>query len=131
MTLRSFTPGDYIGREGKSVSTCAILIRGFAVRQKFTRLGDRQIVSLHGPGDAINLQNAFLEFPDYDILSIEDCVVSFVDASAIRVLAAERPAVARSLLIGLSPKPRQRANGCSTWDDEVLERDLHTSFVSI
>jgi len=100
MTLRSFTPGDYIGREGKSVSTCAILIRGFAVRQKFTRLGDRQIVSLHGPGDAINLQNAFLEFPDYDILSIEDCVVSFVDASAIRVLAAERPAVARSLLIG-------------------------------
>jgi len=100
MTSRSFSPGDFIGREGKSVSTCAILTRGFAVRQKLTGLGDRQIVSLHGPGDALNFQNAFLGVPDYDIRSVEECVVSFFDASAIRVLAAERPAVANSLLIG-------------------------------
>jgi len=100
MTLRYFSSGDYIARESKSVSTCAILTRGFAVRQKLTSLGDRQIVSLHGSGDALNFQNAFLEFPDYDIRSKEDCVVSFVDASAIRGLATERPAVAKSLLIG-------------------------------
>lgn len=100
MTLRSFSSGDFIAREGRSVSTCAILDSGFAVRQKSTGLGDRQIVSLHGPGDALNFQNAFLDVPDYDIRSVEDCVVSFVDASVIRSLAAERPAVARSLLVG-------------------------------
>lgn len=100
MTSRSFLSGHFIGREGRSVSTCAILIRGFAVRQKSTGLGDRQIVSLHGPGDALNFQNAFLGVPDYDIRSVEDCVASFVDASVIRALAAELPAVARSLLIG-------------------------------
>ena len=99
MTLRSFSSGDFIGREGRSASTCAVLTRGFAVRQKLTGSGDRQIVSLHGPGDALNFQNAFLGVPDYDIRSVEDCVASFVDASAIRALAAERPAVARSLLI--------------------------------
>lgn len=65
-----------------------------------TGLGDRQIVSLHGPGDALNFQNAFLDVPDYDIRAVEDCVVSLVDASAIRALAIERPAVAQSLLIG-------------------------------
>ncbi|RYF19465.1 MAG: Crp/Fnr family transcriptional regulator [Oxalobacteraceae bacterium] len=100
MTLRSFSSGDFIGREGRSVSTCAILTRGFAVRQKLSGLGDRQIVSLHGPGDALNFQDAFLGIPDYDIRSVEDCVASFVDAAAVRNLADERPAVARSLLIG-------------------------------
>lgn len=100
MTLLSFSSGDSIRREDRSVPTCAILTRGFAVRQKLTGSGDRQIVSLHGPGDALNFQNAFLDVPDDDIRSVEDCVASFVDASAIRALAAERPAVARSLLIG-------------------------------
>jgi CRP-like cAMP-binding protein len=100
MTSRSFSSGDFIGREGRSVSTCAILISGFAVRQKMTDVGDCQIVSLHGPGDALNFQNAFLDVPDYDIRSVEDCVASFVDASAIRALASERPAVAQSLLTG-------------------------------
>lgn len=100
MTQRHLSSGDYIGREGQSVATCAILIRGFVVRQKITVQGDRQIVSLHGPGDALNFQNAFLEVPDYDIRSVEDGIASFFDASAIRALAAERPAVAQSLLIG-------------------------------
>lgn len=100
MTLRSFASGDFIGKEGRSFSTCAILSRGFAVRQKITELGDRQIVSIHGPGDGLNLQNAFLEFSDYDIRSVEDCVVSLVEPAAIRTLAAERPAVAHALLIG-------------------------------
>lgn len=97
---RSFSSGDFIEREGRPASTCAILNEGFAVRQKTTRLGDRQIVSLHGPGDALTLQNAFLGFPDYDVRSVGDCVVSFFETSAIRALAAERPAVAHSLLVG-------------------------------
>lgn len=100
LKLHSFMSGDFIGTEGRPSSTCAILVEGFAVRQKTTRLGDRQIVSIHGPGDALTLQNAFLGFPDYDIRSVGDCVVSLVDASTIRALAADRPAVARSLLIG-------------------------------
>lgn len=100
MISRSFAPRDFLGREGKSVSKCAILTQGFAVRQKLTSQGDRQIVSLHGPGDVLNFQNAFLEFSDYDLRSVEECSVSFFDASAIRSLAAERPAVAHSLLVG-------------------------------
>lgn len=35
-------------------------------------IGDRQIVSLHGPGDVRNFQNAFLEFSDYDIRTVEE-----------------------------------------------------------
>ncbi len=71
MTSRSFASDDFIGR-GRSVSRCAILTRGFAVRQKLTDIGDRQIVSLHGSGDVLNFQNAFLEFSDYDIRSVEE-----------------------------------------------------------
>jgi CRP-like cAMP-binding protein len=100
MTLRSFASGDFIGREGRSASTCAILNKGFAVRQKITEQGDRQIVSIHGPGDALNFQNAFLGYPDYDIRSVEDSEVYFVDATKIKTLAAERPVVALSLLFG-------------------------------
>lgn len=99
MTSQFFPSGDFIGREGRSGTTCAILIRGFAVRQKMTSSGDRQIVSLHGTGDALNFQNAFMDVADYDIWSVEDCVVSVVNASAIRALAIERPAVSQSLLI--------------------------------
>lgn len=99
MTMRSFGSGEVISGEGRAVSTCAILDRGFAVRQKLTGLGDRLIVSIYGPGDALNFQDVFLEDPDSDIVATEDCVVSIVAASAIKLLSVERPAVARSLLV--------------------------------
>lgn len=60
---------------------------------KLTRLGPRQIVSWYDFGEALSIRNAFLKSHDYDNRSIENSVNSFVDATAIKALTAERSAV--------------------------------------
>lgn len=122
MTRRSFAIGQLIGREGRPVSNCMILTRGFAAREKTSGEGSRQIVSIHGPGDVLNIQAAFLPIPDCDIRTLEDCEVSLVDAEAIKALATERPAVAHSLLIGAFTD----ASIAREWILNVGQRDART-----
>ena len=54
-TLRTYEPSSYLVREGDAPEQCAVLLSGFAYRQKLTGSGMRQIVSLHIPGDALDL----------------------------------------------------------------------------
>ena len=46
-TLRSFEPSSYLVREGDAPEQCAVLLTGFAYRQKLTGSGMRQIISMH------------------------------------------------------------------------------------
>jgi CRP-like cAMP-binding protein len=56
-TLRTFEPSSYLVREGDAPDQCAVLLSGFAYRQKLTGAGMRQIVSLHIPGEPLDFQH--------------------------------------------------------------------------
>jgi len=58
-TLKTYEPSAYLVREGDAPEQCAVLLSGFAFRQKLTSSGMRQIVSMHIPGDALDFRHLF------------------------------------------------------------------------
>ena len=68
-TPKTFGKDAYLVREGQAVTDCALLLRGFAFRQKVLRDGSRQIISFHVPTEFVDLQNALLGIADDSVQS--------------------------------------------------------------
>jgi CRP-like cAMP-binding protein len=98
-SLRTLEAGTYTIREADAPEHCAVLISGFAYRQKLAGDGSRQIVALHIPGDALDFQNLFLDASDHSIQMLTRAEVALVRISALQVLARERPSVAHAILV--------------------------------
>jgi CRP-like cAMP-binding protein len=97
--LQKIEAGKYIVREGSSPSNSALLVSGFAIRQKGTSNGARQIVSVHIPGDFVDLEGALLNKADHNIQALTRCELALVPVEAIRALAAEHPVIGRAMWV--------------------------------
>jgi len=76
-TVKSFTDGAYILRDGDKSSHCCLLLEGFLARHKIA--GDRsQILSFHVPGDIPDLQTLHLPLMDHDLTSVGRATVAFI-----------------------------------------------------
>ncbi len=98
-TLRTLEAAAYTVREADVPERCAVLVSGFAYRQKLTGDGSRQIVALHIPGDALDFQNLFLDVSDHSIQMLTRAEVAFIAMSDLQVLARQRPAVGHAILV--------------------------------
>lgn len=98
-TTRTMEAASYLVREGEPPQQCGVLLSGFAFRQKLTGDGDRQIVALHLPGEAVDFQNIFLDVADHNVQMLTRGEVAFVHRDAIRRLADARPAVSHAIFI--------------------------------
>lgn len=117
--LRTLEAGSYTVREAEPPVQCGVLLSGFAYRQKLTGEGDRQIVSLHVPGDALDLQHLFLDVADHSVQMLTRGEVAFVPRAAIQDLAANRPGVSRALMV----KVLAEASVLREWVLNVGRRD--------
>jgi CRP-like cAMP-binding protein len=99
--LRTLDASSYIIREGEPPTQCAVLISGFAYRQKLTGEGARQIVSLHIPGDALDFQHLFLDVADHNVQTLTRATIATVPRAALRELARTRPAIGNAILIDI------------------------------
>jgi CRP-like cAMP-binding protein len=99
VTHRSVEPAAYMVREGEAVESCILLLSGFAYRHKVTGDGQRQILSVHMPGEFLDLQNSMLGLADHNVQALTRCEVAMVPVSALRKLAEERPQVGRGMWI--------------------------------
>jgi CRP-like cAMP-binding protein len=90
--------GSYLIREGDLPSHCTILVSGYAYRQKMTGQGSRQIVAVCIPGDAVDLQNLFLDVSDHSVQLLTDATVVDVPREALQELALSRPAIGTAIL---------------------------------
>lgn len=98
--LHSHNPCTYLVREGEQPRRhCAFLRRGFAFRQKLTAEGARQIVSLHMPGDFLDIEQLFLKFADHNVQALTPLEVIGVERDALQALAIERPNVAKAMWV--------------------------------
>ena len=97
--LRWLEPQAYTLREGDRPDRCAILVSGYAFRHKLTGDGERQILSLHIPGDALDFQNMFLQESDHNVQMLTRGQVAEVPRPALEELVLSRPAVGRAILI--------------------------------
>jgi CRP-like cAMP-binding protein len=121
-SVRTLEAGTYTIREADPPALCAILVTGFAFRQKLAGDGARQIVALHIPGDALDFQNLFLDVSDHSVQMLTRGEVAFVTIRDLQVLARERAAVGHAILV----KILVEASIFREWVLNVGRRDAKT-----
>lgn len=94
---RSFSRDSYLVREGEPTTTCSLLVRGFAFRQKLVEDGARQIISFHIPGEFLDVQNLLLQVSDHNVQSLNRSSALIVNKTALLALMDSRPHVRRAL----------------------------------
>lgn len=97
--VRTVSPAFNIIRDGDQPEVCTALLSGFAFRHKLTGDGARQIISIHIPGEFIDLQNLFLEDSDHGVQTLTEAQIASVSRSALGDLCLERPALARAFWV--------------------------------
>jgi CRP-like cAMP-binding protein len=97
--VRTLEANAYLVREGQRPEHCIFLISGLAFRQKLTVEGARQIVSLHIPGDFVDLQHLFLKEADHNVQTLTRAEVALLQIEALQELALTRPAIGKAMWI--------------------------------
>jgi CRP-like cAMP-binding protein len=88
--VKRIDAGSYLVREGDLPKQCAVLVEGFAYRQKLTGTDSRQIMAVSIPGDAVDLQNIFLEISDHSVQLLTQATVADIPRDALQQLARAR-----------------------------------------
>ncbi|WP_423604421.1 Crp/Fnr family transcriptional regulator [Sphingomonas sp. MS122] len=102
----------YLVREGEQPERACMLLSGFAFRQKVTSQGMRQIISLHIPGDFVDLQGVLLNLADHNVQALTRCEFAIVARNDIRALACTRPMV-----------------GLAMWTDTLIDASIFREWV--
>lgn len=97
--VQIFEPGRYVVREGSPVDESALILSGLAYRHKITADGGRQIVSLHIPGDFVDLEGSLLGLADHNVQALTRCEIARILSKDIIALIDAHPRVARAMWI--------------------------------
>jgi CRP-like cAMP-binding protein len=95
--IKELNSGSYLVRERDKIQNCCILLSGFAFRSKIVGNGGRQILSIHIPGDIVDIQHALLGIADHNIQMLTTGEIAFVPAAAVKEIAFEHPAIGHAL----------------------------------
>ncbi|HEX4800566.1 MAG: Crp/Fnr family transcriptional regulator [Myxococcales bacterium] len=96
--LRRMDAGAYLVHEGDRPTQCTVLVSGYAYRQKVTGTGSRQILAVCIPGDAVDLQNMFLDVSDHSVQLLTQATVADVPREAMQELVLTRPAIGTAII---------------------------------
>jgi len=91
MTVRSYTRGEDIVREGGIPSECCLILDGFACRYKLLPDGRRQIMAFHTPGDLPDLQSLHIQTLDHSVGAMMPTLAAFIPHASMRTLTARFP----------------------------------------
>jgi CRP-like cAMP-binding protein len=95
--VRSLGARKTMARAGEPLNESNLLIDGIMSRYLDDRLGLRQLVAIHVPGDFLDLHSFPLKTLDHDVATLTASTIAVVPHSEIDAIAAERPALARKL----------------------------------
>jgi CRP-like cAMP-binding protein len=96
--LRRLDAGSYLIREGDQPHQACVLVTGYAVRQKVTGHGSRQILAVCIPGDAVDLQNMFLDVSDHSVQTLTQAKIADVPREALQDLVLSHPAIGTAII---------------------------------
>jgi CRP-like cAMP-binding protein len=97
--VQAISPASHIVREGDRPERSCLILSGFAFRHKVTAEGARQILSVHIPGDLIDLDATLLNVIDHNIQALTQCEVAFIPREALRTLILSHPRVAAAMWV--------------------------------
>lgn len=92
-TRRTYARDAYLVREGEPPQTCALLVSGFAFRGKLIDNRLRQIISIHIPGEFVDLQNWLLDVADHNVQSMGRSEVAIIPKAALNELILSSPRI--------------------------------------
>ncbi|WP_456769755.1 hypothetical protein [Bradyrhizobium sp. USDA 3650] len=75
-----------------------MIVEGFAFRSKTTADGERQVLSLHIPGDIPDLRSLHLGIMDHDLVSLSPCTLGFISQTRADGSDGTTPAPGRCLV---------------------------------
>jgi CRP-like cAMP-binding protein len=97
--LQTMEPSAYLVREGERPERSCLILSGFAYRHKVTVNGSRQILSIHIPGDFIDLEGALLNVADHNVQALTRCEMALIPREAIEELIISYPRVGMAMWI--------------------------------
>ena len=97
IAIRRVEAGHSIVRDGDRPKECCLLVEGFCIRAKTTSRGQRQILSIHIPGEIPDLQSLHLHVLDHDLITLTGSTLGFISHTALRAMNRARPRVGELL----------------------------------
>jgi len=97
--VRYVDPNRYIAREGDRAPRATLIVDGLAFRHKVTVEGARQILSVHIPGDFVDLEGSLLTVADHNVQALTRCETAIVARDEIIRLVETRPRLGRAMWI--------------------------------
>lgn len=94
IVVRRFSPDQHVVHDGDRPTDCCLIVHGFGRRSKTTASGQRQILSLHVPGDIPDLQSLHLQVMDHDLVTLTECTLGFISHASLRDLHRKHPHIA-------------------------------------
>lgn len=94
---KTFTRDAYLVREGEPTTVCTVLLNGMAFRQKLVSDGARQIISIHIPGEFVDLQNGLLDVADHNVQALTRSVAATVPKGPLMEVIGTRPNIRRAV----------------------------------
>jgi CRP-like cAMP-binding protein len=95
--VRQLEAGHAVVRDGDRPAECCLVVEGFCIRAKTTASGQRQILSVHIPGEIPDLQSLHLHVLDHDLIALTSCTLGFIGHAPLRALTRARPRIAELL----------------------------------
>jgi CRP-like cAMP-binding protein len=97
--IKAIEMGRYLVREGDRAPGATLILSGLAIRHKVTVDGVRQILSVHIPGDFIDLEGALLKTADHNVQALTRCELAIVPRESIFELVDAHPRIARAMWV--------------------------------
>lgn len=91
LRLRPFQENTDLTQEGDAPTECCLIIDGLVCRYKLLGAGQRQIMSLHLPGDIPDLQSLHLGVMDHSMGSLTAGRAAYMPHAAVRDLTDRFP----------------------------------------
>jgi CRP-like cAMP-binding protein len=86
LNIKRFDANQDIVSEGDRTKQCCLVIEGLACRYKMIGSGERQILSLHIPGDIPDLHSLHIEKMDHSLGTLTPVTVGFIPHDAVRLI---------------------------------------------
>jgi len=97
INVRHWEAGRTIVSDGSRPTECCLVIEGFCVRAKTILDGQRQILSIHIPGEIPDLQSLHLHRMDHDLIAVAPSTLGFISHTSMRALTRTNPNIAEVL----------------------------------
>ena len=125
--LHARPPASYLLRDGEEPMRCGVLVSGFAYRVKLTGEGERQILAILVPGDAVDFQSLFLDRADHSVQMLTHGEVAFVPRTELQTLARTNEGIGQAIMT----KVLAEASIFREWTLNVGRRDARRALAHL